>query len=148
MPGLRLSRGGVPRRVTGYALVTLGLIAACGPVKPPVPPSGRTHNVVAIGDSYASGQGAPNAPIGWWPPRWRPEWDDERCNRSKNAATVQAIELLEADPAFVGDAFVHESFACSGLMAKLLGQALPPTTCVKPAPGDACTRPCGSSYLP
>ena len=126
------------------APLVLGLAAGCGPVKPPVPPSGKTHNVVAIGDSYASGQGAPNAPIGWWPPRWRPEWDDERCNRSKNAATVQVIELLEADPAFAGDAFVHESFACSG--ASIQRGVLTPYRGSQPPKDDP--RPCGSSYLP
>jgi len=273
MLGLGLSRGAVPRGVTACAALAAWLIASCGPIQPPVPPSGLTHTVVGIGDSYASGQGAPNAPISWWALRFRPEWDDDRCNRSRNAATVQAIDLLKSDPAFQGDAFVYESFACSGasiqrgvlapyrgseppkndptnflrpqveeirtlvnqghpideaqwasecvlprlnyelcqvaaannwryvggvaprfgqhgwcaqdrwintinhswktqghyrggvhpnargyheialaleseLKAKLLGQTVPPTTCVQPVVGDACTRPCGSSYLP
>jgi len=61
----------------------LSLVASCSPSVPPVTPSGVTRHVVAIGDSYQSGQGAPNTPIGWWPLRWRPEWDNDRCNRSK-----------------------------------------------------------------
>jgi lysophospholipase L1-like esterase len=90
----------------------LGLGVSCGPVAPPVPPPVVVHHVVAIGDSYASGQGAPDKPISWWPPRWSPEWDDPRCNRSKKSATAQAIDQLEeADPSFGADL---QSFACSG----------------------------------
>jgi lysophospholipase L1-like esterase len=92
----------------------IGLAAGCGPAAVPVPPSGKVHHIVTIGDSYASGQGAPDAPISWWQLRFRPEWDDRRCNRSRNAATAQAVGVLKQDPAFAGDAFYEYPFACSG----------------------------------
>lgn len=39
-----------------------------------------------------------------------PRWDDRRCNRSHNAATEQAVELLREQ----GHAVEYESLACSG----------------------------------
>ncbi|HJQ83533.1 MAG TPA: GDSL-type esterase/lipase family protein [Candidatus Binatia bacterium] len=67
-----------------------------------------------MGDSYASGQGAPNAPIAWWLLRFSPTWDDGRCNRSKHAPASQAAAILEGSGPFCGDAFPVTSFACSG----------------------------------
>jgi len=93
------------------ALASAGLVACAQqpppPPAPPVPPS--AFHVVALGDSYASGQGAPDEPWKWWKPG-TPRWDDERCNRSRNAATAQAVEILRN----MGHDVAYDSFACSG----------------------------------
>jgi lysophospholipase L1-like esterase len=91
------------------------LFAACA--TPPTPlgtPTGTTttgaFQVVALGDSFASGQGAPDKPFKWWKFLSTPAWDDKRCNRSLNAPTAQAVESLKQQGHSVGLA----SFACSG----------------------------------
>jgi lysophospholipase L1-like esterase len=99
------------------ALALACLAAACGPIAPPAPAPGTgvTHHVVAIGDSYGSGQGAPDAKINWFLLRFHPRWDDDkRCNRSLNAGTSQAVSILRRDPAFANDLIKYQSFACSG----------------------------------
>lgn len=65
--------------------------------------------VVALGDSYASGQGAPDAEVDW-STLGAPQWNDRRCNRSLHAATAQAVAKLKAQ----GHAVLYESLACSG----------------------------------
>jgi hypothetical protein len=90
------------------------------------PAAGDTYLIVAIGDSLASGQGAPNKPH----PQ-NPTWDDERCNRSENAGTKRAVELLEK--AHPGKTFVFKSFACSG--AEIEEGLLEPYAGPDPPPG-------------
>ena len=123
------------------ALVCLA-VAACGPIAPPAPAPGTgvTHRVVAIGDSYGSGQGAPDAKINWWLLRFHPRWDDnERCNRSWNAGTKQAVDILRGDPAFPNDVFVYRSLACSG--ASIEKGLLGPYRGTQPPPDPANLLP-------
>jgi hypothetical protein len=80
----------------------------------------KDYFIVAIGDSYGSGQGNPDIPliaesgflgIGWildWPPYWQ----DQRCNRSAYAASALAALQLEASDPHSSVTFI--SFACSG----------------------------------
>ncbi len=76
-------------------------------------PSGATFHVAAIGDSIASGQGAPDKDASKWPPwDWMPEWQDERCNRSIHAGTFQAVERIGNSPQ--PKTIEFRSFACSG----------------------------------
>lgn len=82
-------------------------LAACAHPPAPAPATGGFH-VVALGDSYASGQGAPNDR--WWLQFWKSHWDDKRCNRSKWAPTSQAVERLNAQ----GHGIEYHSFTCSG----------------------------------
>ncbi|MFN8643411.1 MAG: GDSL-type esterase/lipase family protein [Candidatus Binatia bacterium] len=90
-------------------------LAACAAAPAPSPPAGGGgYLVVAVGDSYASGQGAPDQPIDWWQLRFTPDWKNRRCNRSAFAGATQAVALLQADPAFAGQPFTSRSFACSG----------------------------------
>ena len=72
--------------------------------------------IVSIGDSYASGEGAPQAPIGAGP-LWQLDNGDDSCHRSTLAAPAVASRLVNAvRPA----PFFH--FACSGAkVAGLLG---------------------------
>ncbi len=85
------------------------LLAACAHPSPPAPaPATDGFHVVALGDSYASGQGAPNDRC-WWQ-LWKSHWDDKRCNRSRWAPTTQAVERLNAQ----GHGIEYHSFTCSG----------------------------------
>ena len=87
------------------------------------PPTPGDFLVVALGDSYASGQGAPNENAGWLP--WsKPKWDDKRCNRSKHAPTKQAVEMRND----AGDSVGFASVACSGASIEegLLGPHMGP----------------------
>jgi len=71
--------------------------------------------IVAIGDSYGSGQGAPDqiAQFDWLQNVTRQaQWEDVRCNRSRKAAFAQAVERLKR--AAPGRAIDFVSFACSG----------------------------------
>lgn len=103
-------------------LITLPGLSACAGNQPPVTALGpgppTDFLIAAIGDSIASGQGAPNKTgsywhwhLHWhWP--WSPEWDDKRCNRSIHAGTTRAVERLRADNS--GKTIHYISFACSG----------------------------------
>lgn len=129
------------RRVPALGLVCL-TAAACAPVAPPAPApgSGITRRIVAIGDSYGSGQGAPDAKINWWLLRFEPRWDDDcRCNRSWNAGTKQAVEALQRDAAFANDDFQYRSFACSG--ASIERGLLGPYRGTQPPPDPADVLP-------
>jgi len=69
--------------------------------------------IVSVGDSYASGEGAPDLPGPGAPlPRWRGDNRDGmavKCHRSNNAAPVLAAKLISSiRPA----SFIH--LACSG----------------------------------
>jgi lysophospholipase L1-like esterase len=103
------------RALRAAVWVLCGVLSACAARgRPACPVTGRRHLIAVIGDSYASGQGAPNRPINWWVGRFSPEWDDVRCNRSENAPAKQAAGMLEGGETFCGDAFPVTSFACSG----------------------------------
>ncbi len=80
----------------------------------------KDYFIVAIGDSYGSGQGNPDIPlvaepgylgIGWVLKEF-PFWQDLTCNRSAYAASsLAAIELEASDP---HSSVTYISFACSG----------------------------------
>lgn len=95
------------RRTTWIVCASL---LACVQTRPAAVP-GPAFHVVALGDSYGSGQGAPDVD-GSWSNGWTPTWEDRRCNRSGNAATAQAAALLRAQAQ--GHEIRYESFACSG----------------------------------
>lgn len=104
------------RRNLALALLALAA-AACstkaGPDQhPPANPTGPAFTVVALGDSYAAGQGAPNERFKWWMP-WsqeRPTWEQRRCNRSRYAPTSQVVERLRQ----AGRIVRLHSYTCSG----------------------------------
>jgi hypothetical protein len=97
-------------RLRNAALAVAGLLlVACASSQPPTPtpPPNAEWHVVSLGDSYGSGQGAPNDPR-WWEP-CTSQWDYRRCNRSRWAPTTQAVKQLADDYAIH-----HHSFTCSG----------------------------------
>jgi hypothetical protein len=69
--------------------------------------------IVVLGDSSASGEGAPDRPVQQFDgPGAKAEWVDSRCHRSQYAGSAQAAEILEkADP---HTSVTFLSFACSG----------------------------------
>jgi hypothetical protein len=79
----------------------------------------KDYFIVAIGDSYGSGQGNPDIeqvveyrfPLGWnvISPA---QWQDERCQRSANSAASLAAIALEASDPHSSVTFI--SFACTG----------------------------------
>jgi lysophospholipase L1-like esterase len=92
--------------------VLSALVTACAPRLAPRPPD---YRIVVLGDSYASGQGAPDRPAAWSKGRLRPGWDDRRCNRSLNAGARQAVDALRRDdPRFREKRIDVVSVACSG----------------------------------
>jgi lysophospholipase L1-like esterase len=110
-------------------LLPLVLGTACA-APPRAPSATGAFQVVALGDSYASGQGAPDRPFRWWR-FWEPVgWADRRCNRSNRAPSAQAVAMLEEQGQSVG----LESFTCSGagIDEGLLGPQMGP----EPEPGD------------
>ena len=114
-------------------LLPLGLLASCG--APPAPSSTGTFQVVALGDSFASGQGAPDRPFNAWR-FWEPVgWADRRCNRSNHSPTAQAVRRLEQEGQSVG----LRSFACSG--ASIEEGLLEPQMGPEPDPGDLPLKP-------
>ena len=109
-------------------LLPIGLLVSCA--APPAPSSTGAFQVVALGDSFASGQGAPDRPFRWWR-FWEPVgWADRRCNRSNYSPTAQAVSMLEQQGESVG----LRSFACSG--ASIEDGLLAPHMGPEPAPGD------------
>jgi lysophospholipase L1-like esterase len=101
----RADRAFLARWSAGVAC--LGLIA-CSPSASSSPAA--EFLVVALGDSFASGQGAPDEEFKWWKCFSTPSWHDERCKRSLNAPTHQAVASLEQQ----GHSIEYVSFACSG----------------------------------
>jgi lysophospholipase L1-like esterase len=90
-------------------LLCLG-VAACATPPPPAPTPGPGFRIVALGDSYASGQGAPDEDFTCWKFWSTPKWNDKRCNRSLNAPTAKAAEILRQQ----GHTIDYLSYACSG----------------------------------
>ena len=73
----------------------------------------RDRLVVALGDSYASGEGNPSPVAG------RPDWVDTQCHRSDAAWPAQAARRLEDE----ATAVTFISFACSGALTLHLWRA-------------------------
>jgi len=97
-------------RNAALAVAGLSLVACAGSQPPtPTPPPNAEWHVVSLGDSYGSGQGAPNDPR-WWEP-CTSQWDYRRCNRSRWAPTTQAVKRLADDYPIP---IHHHSFTCSG----------------------------------
>lgn len=75
----------------------------------------RDYLIVAIGDSYGSGEGNPDVPQKYdllGVPTAGPKWQDQRCHRSAVAGSSQAAMSVEwADP---HTTVTYISFACSG----------------------------------
>jgi hypothetical protein len=72
----------------------------------------KDYLIVQLGDSMASGEGAPDVPIHVWDTTANADWVDDRCHRSKNAGGPVAAKALEnADP---HSSVTFLSFACSG----------------------------------
>ncbi|MDP9074990.1 MAG: Ig-like domain-containing protein, partial [Actinomycetota bacterium] len=81
----------------------------------------QDHLIVALGDSYASGEGSPDIPIPGY--HWQPlppgffgntpaVWEDRRCHRSSYAPSAQAAQMvIKGDP---HTSVTYISFACSG----------------------------------
>ncbi|GIH25849.1 hypothetical protein Aph01nite_41590 [Acrocarpospora phusangensis] len=69
-------------------------------------PGGRITRVMSFGDSYASGEGAPDANMG-------KEWLDKPCHRSKLSGIAVALERLRTESPY-RDEFTHYNYTCSG----------------------------------
>ncbi len=106
-----------PAKASRIALglsVVSALLAACAtpPTWPPPalsPAPGAGFTLVALGDSYGSGQGAPDQVWKWWK-FGTPTWHDKRCNRSLNAGAAQAATKLRV----THPGLDYASYACSG----------------------------------
>ncbi len=70
--------------------------------------------VVLLGDSAASGEGAPEEYRAWNGGEWG-KWIDRRCHRSTRAAVPLAVKALESDP---HSSVTFLNFACSGATIK------------------------------
>jgi hypothetical protein len=69
--------------------------------------------IVVLGDSSASGEGAPDTRIyPYSTTNARAEWVDNRCHRSNNAGSAQAAKRIEDSDPYTSVTFL--SFACSG----------------------------------
>jgi len=75
----------------------------------------RNWLIVSIGDSYSSGQGAPDVPQqldGQFVVKAIPRWEDRRCDRSGLSGPAQAALAIEREDPWTSVTFL--SFACSG----------------------------------
>jgi len=68
--------------------------------------------VVVLGDSSASGEGAPDVPLLSTGIEANADWVDDRCHRSAYAGGAQAAKMLEDSDPKTSVTFI--SFACSG----------------------------------
>jgi len=73
----------------------------------------KDYLIVVLGDSSASGEGAPDRPVKQFQSsNSRADWVDDRCHRSEYAGGAQAAKIIEdADP---HTSVTFLSFACSG----------------------------------
>jgi len=82
--------------------------------------------IVVLGDSFASGEGAPDSPVKHFEgPGANADWADDRCHRSAYSGGAQAAKIIEeADP---HTSVTFLSFACSGatLITPLYEGSLP-----------------------
>ncbi|MBO3736765.1 SGNH/GDSL hydrolase family protein [Actinoplanes flavus] len=119
------------RRLLGIGLATTTLLmgaelaitqpsyaAPCGnqsncddPIEDPIPvpvkpsrPGGYEPLYVALGDSFGSGEGAPDAML---------PWVNEKCHRSALSAPLRAAKRLAQNNKYAGN-ILYSSFACSG----------------------------------
>jgi hypothetical protein len=77
------------------------------------PVSVKDYLIVVLGDSSASGEGAPDERLYPYSPEGaRAEWVDNRCHRSANAGGAQAAARIEKADPYSSVTFL--SFACSG----------------------------------
>jgi len=97
----------------------LGTLVACAP--PPgsaVPPLTNGPVIAAIGDSYLSGQGAPDVPVqrnALGVVTKAAGWQDRGCARSSKAGPAQAAQLLHQRDPRAGQRSVNiVNVACSG----------------------------------
>ncbi|GIE87098.1 SGNH/GDSL hydrolase family protein [Actinoplanes regularis] len=120
--------GGRLRRLIGIGLVSTTLLMGvelaiaqpasalpcrtnCGdpaddplPVDKPSRPGGYEPLYVALGDSFGSGEGAPDAML---------PWTNEKCHRSALSAPIRAAKRLAQHNQFAGN-ILYTSYACSG----------------------------------
>ena len=104
------------QRITAVLLILVAtLVTGCSATKSEEPT--KPVVVVALGDSYASGEGAPFKPSDDVSAVvWGTEPDDDVCHRSPHSGFGQAVkELSEANP---GREFETINLACSGAETK------------------------------
>ncbi len=91
----------------------------------------RDWLIVSIGDSYASGEGAPDVAKGSGHPA---QWQDAACHRSTRAGVAQAAYTIETEDPQTSVTFVH--VACSGATVRngLLGAQKPRSGTSKGSP--------------
>ena len=85
----------------------------------------RNILVVALGDSYASGEGNPRNVQAWVDDQtgraFRPYWDDSACRRSTRGAPSHAALLLEQESPYTSVTLVNVSCSGATLDAGILG---------------------------
>ena len=85
----------------------------------------RNILVVALGDSYASGEGNPRNVQAWMKDEtgraFRPYWDDDACHRSARGAPAHAALLLEEESPHTSVTLVDVSCSGATLDAGILG---------------------------
>jgi lysophospholipase L1-like esterase len=76
----------------------------------------KNYLIVSVGDSIASGEGAPDVPIPGGPDGWRggtlATWSNRQCHRSANSGHARAALALERSDPHSSVTFI--SLACSG----------------------------------
>lgn len=84
----------------------------------------RNILVLAMGDSYASGEGNPRNVEAWLAEGgpFRPYWDDDACNRSARSAPAQAALALERSSATTSVTFVDVTCSGAGITRGILGR--------------------------
>lgn len=89
--------------------------------------------IANLGDSYASGEGAPYASGA--------KWDNELCHRSGNSGQARAVRALKAENPEVAIAF--RNVACSGaeIAEGILFSQLKPTWLGEPSPSQQVVPP-------
>lgn len=84
----------------------------------------RNILVLAMGDSYASGEGNPRNVEAWLAGGgpFRPYWDDDACNRSARSAPAQAALALERSSPTTSVTLVDVTCSGAGITRGVLGR--------------------------
>jgi lysophospholipase L1-like esterase len=85
--------------------------------------------IVSMGDSIASGEGAPDRWARWgaWPAglqagaQWAPRVSGRQCHRSSHSGPAQAAKQIEDDDAHTSVTFISVACSGAGIMAGRLG---------------------------